>query len=100
MKPDLYTKALLTLITLFLGVLASDKVYDAIVTEAQASTADKWECSQTYGWHIAQNSAEKPDHWLATPEGIANKRGWTFMTTPILRTVVLDHEEWFVCGRP
>ena len=44
MKTDFYTKALLTLITLFLGVLAFDKVYEAAIPEAQARNAGKWKC--------------------------------------------------------
>ena len=50
MKTDLYTKVILTLIALFLGVLSFDKVYEAAIPEAQANEPKtqakryKWEC--------------------------------------------------------
>ena len=66
MKTDLYTKALLTLITLFLGVLAFDKVYEAAIPEAQAKTG-KWKCIFTSGFEAG--------------ERVANKNNWSFMTT-------------------
>ena len=42
MKTDTYTKTILTFIAIFLAVLSFDKVYNAFVSEAQASTA--WSC--------------------------------------------------------
>lgn len=36
MQTDAYTKFLLTLITLFLGILCADKVYNSMVPEAFA----------------------------------------------------------------
>ena len=65
MKTDFYTKAILTLIALFLGVLAFDKVYEAAIPEAQAKTG-QWECT-VKGQTI---SVAK----------VANEMGWSFMT--------------------
>lgn len=44
MKTDLYTKTMLTLIVLFLGILSFDKIYDSFIREAEASTK-KWRCT-------------------------------------------------------
>lgn len=52
MKTDLYTKTMLTLIALFLAVLAADKVYDVVVPEAQAATTKDyyWTCGHIPEW--------------------------------------------------
>ena len=56
MKTDFYTKALLTLITLFLGVIAFDKVYDTAIpeTQAQEERVPSWKCKsldyKKLGW--------------------------------------------------
>ena len=78
MKTDFYTKALLTLITLFLGVLAFDKVYEAAIPEAQAKTG-KWECFTSL-----------------VPETHANDKNWSVMT---MTYDPINSEAWF-CGRP
>jgi len=44
MKTDLYTKTMLTLIVLLLGVLSFDKVYDSFIRDADASTTNAWKC--------------------------------------------------------
>ena len=80
MKTDFYTKAILTLIALFLGVLAFDKVYETAIPEAQAKTG-KWECS----------SSTQP----ASVKNWANDSGWSFMTM----AVKFDERVVF-CGRP
>ena len=86
MKTDLYTKAILTIIALFLGVLSFDKVYDATIPEAQAKTG-KWECLPTMrGAGLKQFE----------PDEIANTKGWTFMTM----LPVNGEAEVYYCGRP
>jgi hypothetical protein len=44
MKTDLYTKTMLTLIVLFLGILSFDKVYDSVIQKAEGAN-NKWTCS-------------------------------------------------------
>ena len=104
MKTDLYTKALLTLITLFLGVLSFDKVYDAAIPEAKANEPEaktnepeakaneaKWDCMET----ISIADIQFP------VEAIANKKGWSFMTTPVKVPHLMNEKTtWYVCGRP
>jgi hypothetical protein len=43
MKTDLYTKTMLTLIVLFLGILSFDKVYNSFIREADALSGT-WDC--------------------------------------------------------
>ena len=87
MKTDLYTKTILTIIALFLGVLAFDRVYDAVVPEAQAYNRNQWNCS-TSKW--GKRGLE--------PFRLANEYGWTFMTTPIEKKK--GSGVWMICGRP
>ena len=82
MKSDFYTKALLTLITLFLGVLAFDKVYEAAIPEAQAKTGE-WKCIVA---SALSSAGEKR----------ANENNWSFMTTVYLpKDDIVEY-----CGRP
>ena len=75
MKTDTYIKTLLTLIALFLGVLAADKVYDAAVPEAQAGEAEgKWTCG------VFQGGMGEAGPSGTRPSIFANKKGWRFMT--------------------
>ena len=60
MKTDTYIKTLLTLIALFLGVLAADKIYNIAIPEAQASDGKQWSCypykPANGGWENALDS--------------------------------------------
>lgn len=47
MKTDFYTKTMLTLIVLFLGILSFDRVYDSFIREAEASSKG-WACKAMY----------------------------------------------------
>jgi hypothetical protein len=44
MKTDLYTKTMLTLIVLFLGILSFDKVYDSFIQKVEAHEKEDWRC--------------------------------------------------------
>lgn len=90
MKTDLYIKTILTIIALFLGVLAFDKVYNAVVPEAQAS-GNQWTCSSSRWESLGLRSPRTPDR-------VAYEKKWTFMTTPI--EVKKGSGVWMVCGRP
>lgn len=99
MKTDLYTKAVLTMIALFLGVLASDKVYDVVVPEVQAADADAlppmrevWSCMDMTEWKTN----------LRTNPELANvKPPYAWMT--LLNSLGYDHfvfpEKNIMCGR-
>lgn len=75
MKIDTYIKTLLTLITIFLGVLAADKIYNIAVPEAQAEQG-QWSC----GTVQAEGKGGKYPRWDLLPHNYANKFGWRFMT--------------------
>ena len=65
MKTDFYTKAILTLIALFLGVLSFDKVYDAAIPEAQAGSGE-WQCGEFNDIVVHKKRAQREN--------------WSFMT--------------------
>ncbi len=88
MKTDFYNKAILTLIALFLGVLAFDTVYEAAIPEAQAKTG-KWECKGSLDMGITYDFSDWNKFY-------ANKAGWTFMTIAVSE----KDEDILFCGRP
>jgi len=91
MKTDLYTKAILTFIALFLGVLAFDKVYETAIPEAQAKTG-KWECKELDD----MGNINSPKGWDSF---YANKAGWTFMTVnTYLNPTASGRLEFLFCG--
>ena len=65
MKTDLYTKTMLTLIVLLLGVLSFNKVYDSVVRETEASTTNAWNCDL---WGRKFIMSHKLDSYLALNE--------------------------------
>ena len=78
MKKDLYTKVLLTAITLFLGVLAAEKILEVTIPEAEAGNG-KWSCFS--------------DENLDDLAYAANRRDWTYMTFEA------GNGKWNFCGR-
>ena len=47
MKTDTYTETILTIIALFLGILATENIYTTTVPTAEASTSNaRWECNK------------------------------------------------------
>ena len=100
MKTDLYTKVLLTLITIFLGVLAADRIYETAIPKAEAENNTpmqewkKWEC---FSWEGGKKKDKYGLPSAPTPlEQILNskKYNWSFMTMTQYTNTALK-----VCGR-
>lgn len=80
MKTDFYTKTMLTLIVLFLGILSFERVYDSFIREAEAANS-QWDCFKTRGT------------WIGLTDHLTEK-GWTEME------MLGDWKgEMFFCGR-
>mgnify|MGYP000546787943 CR=1 FL=1 len=98
MKTDFYTKAILTLIALFLGVLAFDTVYEAAIPEAQAKTG-KWECkdwTDMFPIDFETGNYDTSDLSKFYP----NQAGWTFMTVTTYWDPKAEIPQPLFCGRP
>lgn len=89
MKTDLYTKVLLTLITIFLGVLASDRIYETAIPKAEAEeSTPTWMCGSTTTLKAGGDSNIR-----AKIKKTANKYQWTTMTS-------FNQGNWWIwCGR-
>ena len=76
MNTDLYTKTMLTLIVLFLGILSFDKVYDSFIREAEAKVDPmyyRWNCFNQFELDGRLTSGVKE------VEKIANESLWNTM---------------------
>lgn len=82
MKTDLYTKAILTIIAICLLVVASEKIYDIVVPEAQASTS-VWSCSFS------------PEEGM--PSTIATTNKWSYMV--FAEYPLNSKHTYLVCGK-
>ena len=83
MKNEYYTKFLLTIITICLLVLASEKIYQYSIPEAKAS--GQWICA---GWVPSSGT-----NFDGKVQSIANSKGWGYLT------FVEHNGRIFVCGR-
>ena len=58
MKTDTYTKVILTFIALFLGILVTDKMYEATIPTAGASASTaRWECGNRIRVSVVEEQA-------------------------------------------